>query len=109
MPGQPQSRFEPTERRKDSQAEQQHLRAIALQVGRYLDYILEQKGIPRHQTIRKLYALSGQIIPELFIKSIERAHQYQVTSTEAIRRIAGILIAQQQPTPHRSPARPTHP
>ena len=97
--GQPKSRFEPKGRRKDSQREQQHLRAIAPVVGHYIDYILEQKGIPRHQTIRKLYALSRQIIPELFIKSIERAHHYQVTSTEAIRKIAGILIAQQQPPP----------
>jgi len=88
--GQPQPRHMPHNRRQPTQQEEQRLRAMAGAVSAYLDFALKPKGIERHGFIRKLFALSQKMTPALFIRSIERAHKYRITSLETIERIASL-------------------
>jgi hypothetical protein len=74
------------------------LRALSDSVSAYLDFALKPKGIQRHQFLRKLFALSRKMTPELLIKSVERAHKYKITSVETIERIAVLYINQEGET-----------
>ncbi len=49
---------------------------------------LESKGEQRHVFLRTLLALSQEMTAPLFIKSIERARRYGITTLETIERIA---------------------
>ena len=44
----------------------------------------------RHVFLRRLLALSQRMTPELFVKSVQRAHRYRITSLETIERIAAV-------------------
>ncbi|MBU1820397.1 MAG: SusC/RagA family TonB-linked outer membrane protein, partial [Bacteroidetes bacterium] len=59
-----------------------------------LDFALKPKGIERHGWIRKLFVLSQKMTPALFIRSIERACKYRITSIETIERIAVLCMSQ---------------
>ena len=92
--GLPKPRYNPNNRRKPTQQEEQRLRALAGTVSAYLDFALKPKGIESHGFIRKLFALSQKMTPALFIRSIERAHKYRITSLETIERIASLCMSQ---------------
>jgi transposase len=92
--GQPKPRHHPKHRSKPTQQEELRLRAMAEAVGAYLDFALKPKGIERHGFIRKLFAMSQKMTPALFIRSIERAHKYRITSLETIERIASLCMSQ---------------
>jgi len=92
--GQPKPRYMPHNCRQPTQQEEQRLRAMAGAVGAYLDLALKPKGIERHGFIRKLFALSQKMTPALFIRSIERAHKYRITSLATIERIASLCMSQ---------------
>ena len=87
-PGFPKPRHQPNDRKKPTQQEEKRLRSMDDSVNAYLDFALEPKGVRRHQALRKLFALSRKMTPELFIQSIKRAHKYRITSVETIGRIA---------------------
>lgn len=90
--GLPPPRHDAHNRRDRTQAEEKHLRGMGAAVGAYLDFVLPQKGIQRHQLLRKLLGLSRRMTPELFGRSLERAHQYRITEVATVERIAGLFL-----------------
>ena len=92
--GQPQPRHRPNNRKKPTEQEEAHLRAIGESVAAYLDVTLQSMGLKRHGFLRKLFVLSRAMTPSLFIESIERAHKYRITDTSTIERIAALNITQ---------------
>lgn len=92
--GLPKPRYMPHNRRQPTQQEEQRLRALGEAVSAYLDFALKPKGIERHGWIRKLFVLSQKMTPALFIRSIERACKYKITSVETIERIAVLCMSQ---------------
>jgi transposase len=90
--GLPKPRFEPHNRREPTQQEEKLLRDMSEVVGAYLDFALKPKGIERHGFIRKLFAVSKQMTPALFIRSIERAGKYRITEIATIERIAFLCM-----------------
>lgn len=91
-PGMPAPAHHPKNRRHPTEAEEKHLRALAEPVNAYLDFALPAKGIARHEFVRKLLALSRKMSVDLFIKSLERARKYRITSLETIERIALLYL-----------------
>ncbi len=91
-PGQPQPRYNPSDRRRPTEEEEKRLRAIHESVGRYLDLALKPKGIERHRFLRRLFALSRQISAAVFIRTVERALNYRIVSIETLQRIALLYL-----------------
>lgn len=92
--GLPAPRHQPNNRKHASQEEEKRLRAIAPAVEAYLDFALQTPGLQRHQWVRRLFALSQKMTPELFAKSLERAGKYRITSLDTIERIALLYLSQ---------------
>jgi transposase len=97
-PGQPAPAHNPSNRRRPTQEEEKRLRALDERVGRYLDFALAPKGIARHHFLRRLFALSRQMSPAVFIQTLERAHRYRIVSIDTLRRIA-LLYLNEAPPP----------
>lgn len=91
-PGQPPPAYSPSNRRRPTQEEEKRLRALDERVDRYLDFALAPKGITRHQFLRRLFALSQQMSPAVFIPTLERAHRYRIVSIDTIRSIALLYL-----------------
>jgi len=87
-PGQKSPRYRPRNRKQSSAEEEKRLRALAPVVSAYVDFILSSPGLLRHQFLRRLWALSQRWSTALFLRTIERAHRYQITSLETLHRIA---------------------
>jgi transposase len=87
---------EPRNRKKPSREEEKRLRALSEVCSQYLDFILStESGVRyKHEFIRSLYGLSKQIAPSLFLKTLERALSYKVTSLETLERISSRLMKQ---------------
>jgi transposase-like protein len=86
-PGQP-PRYRPRNRKLSSQEEEKRLRAIDPMIGAYVDFILGTPGLLRHQFLRRLWAFHQRWSTTLFLRTIERAHRYRITSLETLERIA---------------------
>ena len=87
--GQPQSRYQPNNRKRATAEEEKKLRAISAETNAYLDFVLTLKaGKEQHGFIRRLYGLSQKLDPALFIKSVSRALTYRITDIATIERIA---------------------
>src|SRR5439155_27368451 len=95
LPGQKSPRSRPRNRKQSSAEEEKRLRALAPVIGAYVDFILGSPGLLRHQFLRRLWTLSQRWSTTLFLRTIERAHRYQITSLELLER-----IAQLQPDEH---------
>lgn len=87
----PVPRGEPQHRRASSQDEEKRLRAIP-GASAYLDFCLEAPGLQRHVFLRKLFALSQKMTPELFTRTVQRALLYKILSLDTLERIARIQI-----------------
>lgn len=85
--GLPPPAYQPKQRRP-SDEEEKRLRALAPEVNTYLNFVLASKGLQRHAFLRRLLALSQKMTAPLFLKSIQRAHHYRITSLDTIERIA---------------------
>jgi transposase len=90
-PGQP-SRYRPRNRKLSSQEEEKRLRALAPEVAAYVDFILGTPGLLRHQFLRRLWARYQRWGTDLFRRTVERAHRYQIASLETLERIALLLL-----------------
>lgn len=90
--GLPGPRYKPKNRKKPTDAQEKMLRTMDQAVNAYLDFALKPMGIKRHGFIRKLFGLSRRVTPSLFIKSIERAYKYKITTIETIERIAVLYM-----------------
>jgi len=86
-PGQ-KPRYHPRNRKLSSQEEEKRLRAIDPVVGAYVDFILGTPGLLRHQFLRRLWVFHQRWSTALFLRTIERAHRYHITSLETLERIA---------------------
>ena len=84
----------PKNRRHPTDVEEKHLRALGPPVNAYLEFALPEKGIARHHLVRQLLALSRKMSADLFLKSLERALKYRITSLEVIERIAYLYLQQ---------------
>jgi transposase len=92
LPGQKSPRYRPRNRKQSSQEEQKRLRAIDPLIGAYVDFILRTPGLLRHQFLRRLWALSQRWSRTLFLRTIQRAHRYHITSLETLERIALLYL-----------------
>ena len=91
--GQPQSRYQPSNRKRPTNEEEKKLRAISVETNAYLDFVFTLKtGKNRHGFVRRLYGLSQKLSPALFIKSVRRAFTYRITDLATIERIAVLLM-----------------
>lgn len=86
-PGQ-KPRYRPRNRKLSSQEEEKRLRAMDPVIGAYVDFILGTPGLLRHQFLRRLWAFHQRCSTTLFLRTIERAHRYHITSLETLERIA---------------------
>jgi len=86
-PGQ-QPRYRPRNRKLSSQEEEKRLRAMDPVIGAYVDFILGTPGLLRHQFLRRLWAFHQRWSTALFLRTVERAHRYRITSLETLERIA---------------------
>ena len=92
-PGEPKPPHNPNNRKKPTKQEEQRLRDIDPSVSSYLDFVLKPKGRERHHFLRRLFALSQQMTPPLFIKSIERALRYRIDCIDTLRNIARLSLS----------------
>ena len=92
--GLPKPRYGPKNRKKPTQEEEKRLRAMDDAVSAYLDFALKPKGIQRHRFVRRLFGLSQQMSPALFVKTIKRALRYRITNVDTLRRIAVLYMNQ---------------
>jgi len=91
--GQPQSRYQPNNRKQSTAEEEKKLRVLSAEVNAYLDFVLTLKtGKDRHGFVRRLYGLSQKLDSALFIKSVHRALTYRITDITTIERIAVLLM-----------------
>lgn len=90
--GQPKPRYQPRNRKKSTQEEEKRLRALDPSVAAYLDFALASMGIRKNRFVRELFALMRHMSTELFIKTVERGLNYQITSIETLKRIAFLLM-----------------
>jgi transposase len=86
-PGQ-KPRYRPRNRKLSSQEEEKRLRALDPVIGAYVDFILGTPGLLRHQFLRRLWTFQQRWSTALFLRTIERAHRYHITSLETLERIA---------------------
>jgi transposase len=86
-PGQ-RPRYRPRNRKLSSQEEEKRLRAMDPVISAYVDFILGTPGLLRHQFLRRLWAFHQRWSTTLFLRTIERAHRYRITSLETLERIA---------------------
>ena len=98
-PGGPAPRHKPRHRHQPAHEEEKRLRDIAPSVSLYVDFILKTPGIYRHEHLRRLLALSRKMTPELFIKSVERAHKYRIIDLPTLERIARLYLEEGMPLP----------
>ena len=61
-------------------------------VGAYVDFLLQTQGLQRHQCLRRLLALSQRMTPELFLRSVQRAHHYRIHCLKILERIAVLYL-----------------
>ena len=92
--GHPKPRHHPKNRRKPTAEEEKRLRAIAEEVGAYLDFVLETGRVQRHRFIRELFALAQQVTAPLFLQALARAHRYRITAIDTIRRIVHLCMTE---------------
>jgi hypothetical protein len=94
-PGEPKPRYQPRDRRRPAKLEEKRLRALGDEVSAYLDFALSARGVQRHRFTRELFALSRKLTEEVFRKTAERAHRYQIVELSTLRRIAWLCLSQE--------------
>jgi len=86
-PGQ-KPRRAPHNRKLSSREEEKRLRALDPVIGAYVDFILGTPGLSRHHFLRRLWTFHQRWSTALFLRTVERAHRYRITSLETLERIA---------------------
>lgn len=102
-PDKPAAHAHPRHRPQPSDEEEKRLRALAPSVSAYVDFLLATPGHLRHQTLRRLWALSQRMSSELFVRAVERAHRYRIPDLKTLERIAHLSL-QETPGPLPLPA-----
>ena len=91
-PDKPPSAAHPRHRPQPSHEEEKRLRALAPSVSDYVDFLLATPGHLRHQSLRRLWALSQRMSAELFVRSVQRAHRYRIHELKTLERIAQLHL-----------------
>ncbi len=86
--GLPLARYQPKPRSRPSHQEEKRLRGLGSEISTYLDFVLKSPGVQRHVFLRRLLGFSQKMTSQLFLKVIQRAHRYRITSLHTIERIA---------------------
>jgi hypothetical protein len=94
-PDEPKPRRQPKNRHRPAKQEEQRLRAMGEAVSAYLDFALSACGVQRHRFTRELFALSRKLTVEVFRKTIDRAHRYEIVDLATLRRIAWLCLTQE--------------
>lgn len=94
-PGEPKPRHAAKNRHRPATLETQRLRALGDDVSAYLDFALSAGGVQRHRFTRQLFALSRKLTVDVFRKTIQRAHRYQIVDLGTLRRIAWLCLSQE--------------
>lgn len=83
-------RQNPKNCKRPTEAEEKRLKAIDPIVAAYLEFIVktQESSSNRYRLIRELYSLSLKVAPQLFIQTIQRAHNYRIMDRDTIERIA---------------------
>lgn len=102
-PGKPPAHAHPRHRPQPSDQEEKRLRALDPGVSAYVDFLLATPGHQRHQTLRRLFALSQRMSPELFVRAVQRAHRYRLPDLKLLERLAHLAL---QATPGPLPLPP---
>jgi len=102
-PDKPASPDHPRHRPQPSHEEEKRLRALDPTVHTYVDFLLATPGHLRHQTLRRLWALSQRMSPELFVRAVARAHRYRIRDLKTLEQIAQLYL-QETPNPLPWPA-----
>lgn len=92
--GQPRPRYGPARLRRPTAEEEKRLRAIGPEVAAYLDFARPAVGLARHRFVRRLFGLSQQMSPDLFVRAIQRALTYRVRDLDTVRRIALLHLSE---------------
>jgi lambda repressor-like predicted transcriptional regulator len=82
----------PNNLKKRTGKELADLKALSESVTSYLDFALKSKGVSRHRFIRNLYSLYKRMSLSLFVKTIERAIEFEITDIRTIERMAHLLM-----------------
>jgi transposase len=90
--GMPRPKHGPRRSPRPTAEEELRLRSLAPAVDAYLTWALATSGVRRHHYVRGLFALSQQMGPDLFVRSVERAHRYKVGDLDGLERIARVLM-----------------
>jgi hypothetical protein len=85
---------QPRYRKKPTTFEEKKLREVSTQVNDYLNFALKQSQSikQKHRFIRQLYGLYQKLALPLFIKTLERALNYRISSPESIEEMALQLL-----------------
>lgn len=85
---------QPKYRKKPTTFEEKKLREVSTQVNDYLNFALKQSQSikQKHRFIRQLYGLYQKLALPLFIKTLERALNYRISSLESIEEMAVQLL-----------------
>jgi len=96
--GEPPVVYQPRNRKKIFEKEEQWLRACDSVCGAYLDFIQgpESPVVQRGRFIRELYLLARKMSPELLRRTITRALKYQTSRISSLERIARQLMHHKQ-------------
>jgi hypothetical protein len=91
--GQPTPRHMPRKGGQGSQQEEKRLRGMGVEVTAYVDYVLQAPGIQRHRFVRELFALSRQVTPSIFARTLVRALRYRILEPRTLQRIAWFCMS----------------
>jgi transposase len=92
--GLPTPGYKPKSRRRPTEQEEKNLRAMSADVDAYLNFALQEKGIPKHRFLRQLFSLSQKIAPSIFVSTLKRALKYRISSIETIERISLLYLSE---------------
>lgn len=92
---QPKPENKPRNQKRPPLQEEARLRSMGPAVQAYLEFALKPKGIERNRLLRGLFALCGQLSPEIFEKVLQRAMRFQVIDLSTLSRIAVLLLNQE--------------
>lgn len=84
----------PNNRKLGCEHEEERLREMGAVVNEFLDFVKSSRCAIRQKPffIRGLYTLSKQIGHPLFLQTIQRAHEYQVTDLQRVCKTAQLLM-----------------
>ena len=88
--------YQPRYRKKPTAAEEKKLRTVSTIVDDYLNFAFKQSQTikQKHRFVRQLYGLYQKLALPLFIKTVERALKYRITTIVAIEEMATLLLTE---------------